>query len=134
MSKKQTIKINKKKMPCARVFWAFFVSILLLVSGCSIDAPEKMSGSEDESSTVIPDQVFDGFEMTITEDGIKKGWIKGLRAERYESKKIFLVSRPEVIFYSTAGSVQSVMTSLRGLIHISSGDMEAFDSVVVISA
>lgn len=45
-----------------------------------------------------------------------------------------MVSRPEVVFYSAAGSVQSVMTSLRGVIHISSGDMEAFDSVVVISA
>ncbi|MBN2288221.1 MAG: LPS export ABC transporter periplasmic protein LptC [Candidatus Glassbacteria bacterium] len=109
------------------------MAMLLAVPGCQTAETDREQVSRDQGLE-IPDQVFEGFEMTITEDGIKKGWVQGERAERYESRKIFTLSRPKVIFYSPSGAVQSVMTSLRGLIQISSGDMEAYDSVVVISA
>ena len=125
--------IFKARTPFRFSAGAFFVLLLLSAPGCQRPGldEEPVSGGE---IPVIPDQVFEGFEMTITESGIKKGWIRARLAEKYESRKLFTVKLPEVIFYSPSGAVLSVMTSRRGLIHISSGDMEAFDSVVVISA
>jgi LPS export ABC transporter protein LptC len=38
-----------------------------------------------------------------------------------------------VIFYTANGEINSVLTSRRGIIHTDSGDMEALDSVVVVS-
>jgi len=127
------MRILTTRTPLAFYIGAFFIFISVAVPGCRFAEPEKEPVTEAETF-VIPDQVFEGFEMTITESGIKKGWIQGQRAEKYESKKLFVVRLPKVIFYSPSGAVQSVMTSRKGLIHISSGDMEAFDSVVVISA
>ena len=127
------MRILTTSMPLTFCAGAFFLLLLLNAHGCRFAGKEEEPVSQGEE-TVIPDQVFEGFEMTITESGIKKGWIQGRRAEKYESKKIFVISYPRVIFYSSSGEVQSVMTSRRGLIHIGSGDLEAFDSVVVVSA
>jgi LPS export ABC transporter protein LptC len=88
-----------------------------------------VSGGQKE----LPDQVFEGFEMTVTESGIKQGWVRADRAERFEAGKILKAQNLKVIFYTANGEINSVLTSRRGIIHTDSGDMEAMDSVVVVS-
>ncbi|MEA1995996.1 MAG: LPS export ABC transporter periplasmic protein LptC [Gemmatimonadota bacterium] len=110
---------------------ALFVSIAASAVSCvqekgKVVIPDTPRGD-------IPDQVFDGFEMTITENGIKKGWLRADKAEKYEGKKVFKAVNPEVIFYASNGEMNSVLTARRGIIHTETGDVEAFDSVVVLS-
>ncbi|MEA2062118.1 MAG: LPS export ABC transporter periplasmic protein LptC [Gemmatimonadota bacterium] len=107
---------------------------LLVAAGCRSGQPGAGTEAAGGETVDMPDQVFEGFDITITENGIKKGWVQAERAEKYEARKVFLATRPRVVFYSASGAVQSTMISLRGLIDIATGDMEAFDSVVVTSA
>ena len=112
---------------------AFFLLLGLLSSGCGGRKIEESRLSGEENLD-LPDQVFEGFEMTITESGIKKGWIRAERAEKYSGKKIFKAEGLTVLFYDTNGEIKSILTSRHGLIHTDSGDMEAIDSVVVFTS
>ncbi len=111
---------------------AFFIILCLLSAGCR--EKEIAQAPSGEQSVEIPDQIFDGFEMAITESGIKKGWIQADRAEKYTAKGLFKAENLTVFFYTQTGAIKSVMTSRKGLIHTESGDMEVMDSVVVISS
>jgi len=111
---------------------------VLVLAAClfplSCSPPRTQHTEPEPAEPEAADQVFDGFEMTVTESGIKKGWVQADEAEKYEKQKIFRATNLTVIFYTSSGKVQSVMTSRRGLIHTDSGDMEAIDSVVVYSS
>jgi len=110
----------------------FLIALCFLSAGCGekeiAQVPSEQQGIE------VPDQIFDGFEMTITESGIKKGWVQADRAEKYTAQGLFKAENLTVLFYTQTGAINSVMTSRKGLIHTDSGDMEAMDSVVVISS
>jgi len=110
---------------------AFFIFLALALFSCGEEKKDGVivSGGQKE----LPDQVFEGFEMTVTESGIKQGWVRADRAERFEASKIFKAQNLKVIFYTANGEINSVLTSRRGIIHTDSGDMEALDSVVVVS-
>lgn len=131
---------HKEKMVISSLFLStarilagvFFIMLCLLSAGCGEKEIAQVHGGE--QSVEIPDQIFDGFEMTITESGIKKGWVQADRAEKYTAKGLFKAENLVVLFYTQTGAIKSVMTSRKGLIHIDSGDMEAMDSVVVISS
>ncbi|OGF96709.1 MAG: LPS export ABC transporter periplasmic protein LptC [Candidatus Glassbacteria bacterium RIFCSPLOWO2_12_FULL_58_11] len=112
---------------------AFFMVCWLVIPGCSNRDLEPAPAAEGTEQGAPPDQVFDGFEMTVTDNGIKKGWVTADRAEKYTQLNLFKASNLKVVFYTSNGEVKSVMTSLKGLIHTDSGDMEAIDSVVVLS-
>jgi|GEM_PF-3713131 LPS export ABC transporter protein LptC len=131
---------HKEKMVISSLFSSparilagvFFIMLCLLSAGCGEKEIAQVPGGE--QNVEIPDQIFDGFEMTITESGIKKGWIQADRAEKYTAKGLFKAENLAVLFYTQTGAIKSVMTSRKGLIHTDSGDMEAMDSVVVISS
>lgn len=82
----------------------------------------------------MPDQVIDGFELALTDSGVRKGWVTAREAAKYSERKIFTARQLHVIFYGPTGQVSSILTSLRGVIHTDTGNMEAMDSVVVYSA
>ncbi|HLA39811.1 MAG TPA: LPS export ABC transporter periplasmic protein LptC [Candidatus Glassbacteria bacterium] len=109
-----------------------FAAILLFAFSCSPPGSQNTEPEPQQQETA--DQVFDGFEMTITDNGIKKGLVQADRAEKYEQRKIFRATTLTVVFYTSSGEVKTVMTSRRGLIHTDTGDMEAMDSVVVFSS
>ena len=110
----------------------FLITLGLLSAGCGEEEVTPVPAGE--QAVELPDQIFDGFEMTVTESGIRKGWIQADRAEKYTAKGLFKARNLTVLFYTQAGAIKSVMTSRKGLIYTDSGDMEAMDSVVVISS
>lgn len=112
---------------------AFLFFIMFAVASLSCGEKQFDEALYQGRRADLPDQVFEGFEMTITENGIKQGWLKADRAEKYEKKKLFNAQNLKVIFYTSSGEIKSVMTSRRGIIRTDTGDMEALDSVVVIS-
>jgi LPS export ABC transporter protein LptC len=118
--------------PAGVLAGAFLIVLCFLAAGCR-EKEIAQVGSE-QQSVEVPDQIFDGFEMTITESGIKKGWVQADRAEKYTAEGLFKAENLTVLFYTQTGAINSVMTSRKGLIRTDSGDMEAMDSVVVISS
>ena len=121
-----------------RGFLALIALILIaamLLAGCRSSVPQAGSTPADSLTTgEVPDQVFDGFEMTITDNGILKGLVRAARAEKFGKQQEFRADDLTVLFYTESGRIKSVLTSRRGKIHTDSGDMEAMDSVVVLSA
>ncbi|MCE5272466.1 LPS export ABC transporter periplasmic protein LptC [bacterium] len=110
------------------------VLALALFLACGADrtetAPMAATGEEVEA----PEQVFDSFELAVTDNGVRKGWVTAAEAAKYDRRKVFTARDLKVVFYTPAGQVNSILTSRRGIIHTDSGDMEAMDSVVVFSA
>ena len=104
---------------------AFFMMFSLLAGGCTENEIAQLP--PEEQGVEIADQIFDGFEMTVTESGIKKGWIQADRAEKFTAKSLFKAENLTVLFYTETGAIKSVMTSRKGLIHIDTEDMEAMD-------
>jgi LPS export ABC transporter protein LptC len=123
---------NAKIPPLGVLVGAFFIVLAAWCGGCGSGEP-RVSPATGEAAEV-PDQVFDGFEMNVTDNGVRKGWVTAERAEKFDSRKLFVAFQLKVIFYSSTGEVSSVLTSKKGLIHTDTEDMEAMDSVVVISA
>ena len=118
--------------PAGVLAGAFLIALCFLWPGCR--EREIAQVDSGQQSVEVPDQIFDDFEMTITESGIKKGWVQADRAEKYTKEGLFKAENLIVLFYTQTGAVNSVMTSRKGLIHTDSGDMEAMDSVVVFSS
>ncbi len=87
-----------------------------------------------DSDVEVADQVIDGFEMMLTDNGVSKGLARADRAEKFGESQEYRATRLTVFFYTESGRVQSVLTSRRGIIHLDTGNMEAMDSVVVFSA
>ena len=119
-------------------FSALIVLIFMaaVLAGCNSSVPgtdaEMTAAQEADENT--PDQVFDGFEMSLTDNGIRKGLARAIRAEKFSKAQEFRATDLTVLFYTESGRIKSVLTSRRGTIHTDTGDMEAMDSVVVISA
>ena len=113
---------------------AFCLAILFFLTvACGNEDSRALSpGGEQTGET--PDQIIDSFDLTITDSGVRKGWVTALEAEKYVSRKVYTARELKVVFYNPAGQVNSILTSRRGIIHIENGDMEAMDSVVVFSA
>jgi LPS export ABC transporter protein LptC len=112
---------------------AWAVAALIVILACA-PRPEAGLPEVDENAKETPDKVFDGFEMSLTDNGISKGLALADRAEEYGDLQQFRATTLTVLFYTESGHVQSVLTSKRGIIHTVTGDMEAMDSVVVFSS
>ena len=135
--------IEKKKISCVcrsehsaapatKVRRALFVILCLITFGCT--AEERLSPENDGSGEQMPDRIFDGFELALTDNGVRKGWVTADEASKYTERKIFIARQLKVIFYTPTGQVNSILTSRRGIIHTDTNNMEAMDSVVVYSA
>lgn len=109
------------------------IVLSVLAAACDKEDSRALS-QESAQSSETPDQIIDSFDLTITDSGVRKGWVTALEAEKYVSRKLYTARELKVVFYNPAGQVNSVLTSRRGIIHIENGDMEAMDSVVVFSA
>ncbi len=116
------------------VFFAALAAIVALVALAGCTARPEVDSAPAAADTRAPDQVFDGFEMALTDDGISKGLVLARRAEKYGELQEFRASALTVFFYTESGRVSSVLTSQRGIIHTDTGNMEAMDSVVVFSS
>ncbi|MBW7995256.1 MAG: LPS export ABC transporter periplasmic protein LptC [Candidatus Glassbacteria bacterium] len=104
-------------------------------SGCGWSQLEQGQVNEQpQESAEVADQIFDGFEMTLTDNGILRGLARASTAEKFGEQQVLKARDLTVLFYTDGGRVRSVLTSRRGIIHTDTGDMEAMDSVVVISA
>ncbi len=110
------------------------VLALLLLLSCRSDSHETEPPASSAEEAETPEQVFDSFELAVTDNGVRKGWVTAAEAAKYDKRRVFTARDLKVIFYTPAGQVNSVLTSRRGVIHTDSGDMEAMDSVVVYSA
>lgn len=117
--------------PRAVLLGALFIFGLLPAACRPVGQQPEADGNP---AAAVPDQVFEGFEMALTESGIKKGFLKAERAEKFQEPNQFKVLAPEVVFYDEQGQVTSILISRRGVLHLDSGLMEAFDSVVVVDA
>lgn len=118
--------------PATNVRRAFFIILCLLISGCT--GEERLSPESTVSVEDLPDQIFDGFELALTDNGVRKGWVTAAEASKYTERKIFIARQLKVIFYTPTGQVNSILTSRRGIIHTDTNNMEAMDSVIVYSA
>ena len=111
-----------------------FILLLSLVACSGSRNPYDQDENEEATGQRIADQVFEGFEMTVTENGVKSGTITADRAEKYDSEQIVEAKNLEMVFFAENGAVESILTSKKGVIHLDSGAMQASDSVVVINA
>lgn len=110
------------------------ISLLACISCAGSGGMDDAEESPEAAPQRIADQVFEGFEMTVTENGVKSGAITADRAEKYDSEQLIEARNLEVVFFAENGAVESILTSKKGLIHLNSGAMQASDSVVVINA
>ncbi len=113
---------------------AFFLVAVLSLAGCTARPSADSVPVSGDQDAEVADEVIDGFEMSLTDNGISKGLALADRAEKYGDLQLFRATSLTVLFYTESGHVQSVLTSRRGIIHTDTGDMEAMDSVVVFSS
>ena len=118
----------------AAVAPTLILAALVILAGCTARPAADSAPATYETDVEAPDQVFDGFEMSLTDDGISKGLVLAERAEKYGRLQEFRATVLTVFFYNESGRVSSVLTSRRGVIHTDTGEMEAMDSVVVFSS
>jgi LPS export ABC transporter protein LptC len=125
------VKIIKKISATTTVF--FLIAVLSL-AGCTARPESDFSSVPADPEAEVADQVFDGFEMSLTDNGISKGLAIADRVEKYGESQVYRATGLTVLFYTESGRVQSVLTSRRGIIRSDTGDLEAMDSVVVFSS
>lgn len=113
---------------------AFVTASVVLLTGCGWSDTGHPPPAVEQQDSDIPDEVINGFEMTLTDNGIRKGLARAVRAEKYGKQQLFRATDLTVLFYTDAGRVKSVLTSRKGIVHMDTGNMEAMDSVVVLSA
>jgi len=110
-------------------FWTFTFLIILGLSSCVKEKPEKPKISGEES---FPDQAIENFTLTHTNQGEKEWELEADRAEIYEKEGKTVVHRLKLKFYEQ-GKITSVLTARRGEISSPSGDIEVRGDVVVTS-
>ena len=110
-------------------FWVFTFLIILSLSSCGKEKPEKPKVSDKKSS---PEQAIENFILTHTNQGEKEWELEADRAEIYKREGKTIVQKLKIKFYDQ-GKITSILTARRGELHSLSGDMEVRGDVVVTS-
>ena len=110
-------------------FWTFTFLIILSLSSCGKEKPEK---SKISGEKYFPDQAIENFTLTHTNQGEKEWELEADRAEIYEKERKTIVHGLKLKFYDQ-GKITSILTANRGEISSPSGDMEVKGDVVVTS-
>lgn len=79
-----------------------------------------------------PDQILEGFEVNHTINGVLVWSLYSEHTNVFEEKKLAYADNPVIKFYEE-GNLSSTMKSDKGVLHIDSSDIEAWDNVVIVS-
>jgi len=110
-------------------FWVFTLFIILSLSSCGKEKPERSEVSGSKSS---PEQAIENFTLTQTSQGEKKWELEAERAEIYKREGKTIVQKLKIKFYDQ-GKITSVLIAREGELRSQSGDMEVRGDVVVTS-
>jgi LPS export ABC transporter protein LptC len=117
-----------------RVRIRFCLLVALCVSAsasCSNRSAEEILTEEEGAR--LPDQIIMGFDVTITDEGVKKTQVEAEKAYVYEDVNQILARKLDVKFFSTTGEFFSQLWADSGMIDMESNDMVAIHNVVVVT-
>lgn len=121
--------MNNNIMAKQNFFWVFTFLIIVSLSSCGKEKPEKPKISDKKS---FPDQAIENFTLTHTNQGEKEWELEADRAEIYKKEGKTIVQKLKIRFYDQ-GEITSILTAREGELRSPSGDMEVRGDVVVTS-
>jgi LPS export ABC transporter protein LptC len=110
-------------------FWVFAFLVILNLSSCGKEKPERPGVSDKKS---FPDQAIENFTLTYTNQGEKEWELEADRAEIYKREGKTIVQKLKIKFYDQ-GKITSILTAREGELCSPAGDMEVRGDVVVTS-
>jgi LPS export ABC transporter protein LptC len=106
-----------------------FAALFVLVAGCDDQSSEQaMVGNAD-----VPDEVVTDFVTEETDSGLVSWTLNAPKANKYNSRKVFVMDKPKIEFFDEFGNLQTTLTSEFGEYYQESREMLAFGNVVVVS-
>jgi LPS export ABC transporter protein LptC len=112
-----------------RKIFAVLIAALLLSAGCG-DEPTKQTAV---SNTDVPDEIVTDFVTEETDSGLVSWTLTAPMANKFNSRKVFLMNEPKIEFFDEFGNLQTTLTSDFGEFYQDSREMLAYGNVVVVS-
>jgi LPS export ABC transporter protein LptC len=103
----------------------------LTATACSDRTPSDADVPQEESK--LPDQIITGFDITITDMGVKKTEVQAALAYVFENDKRIDAKDLNVKFYSSSGQYFSELWADSGTIDMETNNMHAIGNVVVLT-
>jgi LPS export ABC transporter protein LptC len=85
------------------------------------------------TATPLPDETVVEFLTQESDSGRVQWTLKAPRAERYNSRNVFVMSDPKIEFYDEMGNLQTTLTADNGEYSLATHDMLAYGNVVAVT-
>ena len=106
-----------------------FAAVFVLSAGCDNQSSEQVAiGNAD-----VPDEVITDFVTEETDSGLVSWTLNAPKANKYNSRKVFIMDNPKIEFFDEFGNLQTTLTSEFGEYYQETREMLAFGNVVVVS-
>ncbi len=104
-------------------------AVFILAAGCDDGSSDQaMVGNDD-----VPDEVVTDFVTEETDSGLVIWTLNAPKANKFNSRKVFMMDKPTIEFFDEFGNLQTTLTSEFGEYYQDSREMLAYGNVVVVS-
>lgn len=111
-----------------RLFFVVFF-LVVFVLACEDDGAKQLA----DRSSEVPDEIISDFTTEESDSGLVKWRLSAPTANKFNSRKIFLMDKPKIEFYDELGALQTTLTAENGEYSQETRDMLAYGNVVVVS-
>lgn len=101
----------------------------VLLLACEGDGTEHIADRSDE----VPDEIITDFTTEESDSGLVKWRLSAPTANKFNSRKMFLMDKPRIEFYDELGALQTTLTADNGEYSQETRNMLAYGNVVVVS-
>lgn len=101
----------------------------LLAFACAEDEDGNVTSQNRE----VPDEIVTDFTTEETDSGLVRWKLTAPRANKYNTRKVFLMDSPRIEFFDDLGNLRTTLTSENGEFSQTTRDMLAYGKVVVVS-
>ncbi len=115
-------------MWCRAIVALALTVVVWLGGGCGQSDEERQGAQSD-----LPDEIIVEFVTEESDSGRLRWKLSAPHAQRFNKKKVFLMSRPRIKFYDDDGVLKTTLVSERGEYSKETHDMLAYGNVVVTS-
>lgn len=108
--------------------------ILTMAAFVLLASCQKKSVEETPVQTSqIPDETVTDFQTQESDSGRVRWTLHAPRADRYNSRNVFVMNDPRIEFYDKMGNLQTTLTADNGEYSLDTHDMLAYGNVVAVT-
>ena len=104
-----------------------------VITFCMCNRQQQRAGKPEDRKDVPDQEIWDS-KVILTSAGKKNAVLTAAHISKYEDRKEVLVDGVRVDFYDQDGLHTSVLTSKKGKVDETTNNLEAIDSVIVVSS